>query len=99
MFDEKKQDQATPHEDRTQDERRKSPAVTTLGRLLAHMVLDPDYHEAFLDDPESVIADAGLSPEEAEALRCGDWEQIKELLGTGKKPMHVDPPPDTDGGG
>ncbi len=81
------------------DEKRKSPGVTTLGRLLAHMVLDPSYHEAFLYDSESVIADAGLSPQEAEALRCGDWEQIKELLGTGRKPMHLDPPPDTGSGG
>ncbi len=57
------------------------PAVTPLGRLIARLALDPEHHRDFLDDPEAVIAGAGLSPVEEQALRAGDWPAIKTGLG------------------
>ena len=58
--------------------------VNNLGRLLARMALDEDLHREFLEDPEKVIEDAGLSEDEAKALRDGDWSVIKTLLGPSK---------------
>ncbi len=71
------------------------PVVTTLGRLIAHMALDPKLHQAYLDDPEVVIAGAGLSADEQEAIRSGDWQRIVRHLGTGPRPF---PEPDGDPG-
>ena len=59
----------------------KRPAVTPLGQLIGRLALDVDLHQAFLDDPDTVIAPAGLSPDEQEALRRGDWRQIVKRLG------------------
>ncbi len=55
--------------------------VTSLGRLIARMALDDVLHRAYLDDPDSVIGNAGLSDEESKALSSGDWSQIVKLLG------------------
>ncbi len=57
-------------------------------------------HQAYLDDPEAVIASAGLSAAEEEALRSGDWQRIVQRLGAGQRPIQdtesddgSDPPP------
>ncbi len=68
--------------------REKAPTVTNLGRLLARMALDEDLYRQFDEDPEAVITAAGLSEAEAEALRDGDWNAIKQHLGPGARPLH-----------
>ncbi len=68
-------------------------AVTPLGRLIARMALDGKTHRDFLDDPAAVIAAAGLSPAEEQALGSGDWPAIKTGLGPGAPaPLPPDPP-------
>lgn len=81
--------------------RQTTQAVTSLGRLVARMALDDALHRAYLDDPESVIEDAGLNDDEIEALESGDWERIVELLGPGDRgggEGHRDPGGDGTGG-
>ncbi len=70
--------------------------VTPLGQLLARLALDPILHAAFLKNPGLVIASAGLTEAEAEALVLGNWDQIKEFLGTGGRPVPPDEPIDQD---
>ncbi len=61
--------------------------VSALGRLIAHMALDEVLHRRFLDHPDQVIADAGLSADEVKALNDGDWAAIGELLGPRPRPL------------
>ncbi len=72
-------------------------AVTSLGRLLARMALDDALHRDYLDDPEAVIADAGLSQDEADALRSNDWSRVVKLLGPKGRPVPTDPSPASKG--
>ena len=67
--------------------REETLTVTALGRLIARMALDEELHQRFLDHPDQVIADAGLSAEEEQALRDGDWAAIQELLGPRSRPL------------
>lgn len=55
--------------------------VTALGRLAARMALDADLHQQYLLCPDEVIETAGLSANEEQALRDGDWTAILPLLG------------------
>ncbi len=70
--------------------------VTALGRLIARMALDEELHQRFLDHPEQVIADAGLSADEEQALTAGDWVAILEHLGPRARPL---PKESSSGGG
>ena len=77
--------------------REETLGVTALGRLVAHMVLDEKLHQRFLDDPDDVIADAGLSADEEQALQDGDWATIRELLGP--RPLDRPLPKESTSGG
>jgi hypothetical protein len=76
--------------------REETLTVSALGRLIAHMALDEELHRRFLDDPDRVIADAGLSAKEEQALRDGDWAAIRVLLGPRPRPL---PKESSSGGG
>ena len=76
--------------------REETLTVTALGRLIARMALDEELHRRFLDHPDQVIADAGLSVEEEQALRDGDWAAIRALLGPRPRPL---PKESSSGGG
>ncbi len=67
--------------------REETLTVTALGRLIAHMALDETLHQRFLEDPEAVIVDAGLSADEEQALRDGDWTAISQHLGPRPRPL------------
>ncbi len=71
--------------------------VTNLGRLVARLALDDVLHRAYLDNPDSVIGQAGLSDEESKALNSGDWQAIAKLLGP--KDRDIDEAEKDPGGG
>lgn len=64
------------------ERREAAPTVTALGLLIARMALDEELHRRYLEQPERVIADAGLSAAEEQALLNGDWGSILRLLGS-----------------
>ena len=72
-----------------------SPAVTSLGRLIARLALDEDLYEKFDKNPAPVIAAAGLSAEERQAIESEDWQAIKRCICPGPKPVGDE---DTGGG-
>ncbi len=67
--------------------REETLTVSALGRLIAHLALDEELHRRFLEDPDPVIADAGLEEQEEQALRDGDWAAICQLLGPRPRPL------------
>jgi hypothetical protein len=64
--------------------------------FIAVLALNPDELERYKQNPEKAMADAGLSDEQKEALRTGDFRVICEFLGDGG-PRPIVIAPSTDG--
>ncbi len=77
-------------------QREEDLTVTHLGRLLARMALDENLHRQYLEHPNKVIANAGLSAEEKKALHDGAWDAIVRLVGPRPRPLPKEP---SSGGG
>ena len=52
-----------------------------LAAFIASLATAPQKLRDYLDDPEATMAEAGLSGQEKEVLRSGDWNVICEFLG------------------
>jgi hypothetical protein len=51
-----------------------------LSHFLVDLVSNPDQMAAYLADPERVFEEAGLTPEEREAIRSRDGRRLDEAL-------------------
>lgn len=70
-----------------------SPAVTSLGRLVARLALDEVLFERFENDPAGVIREAGLTDDERLAIESGNWSAIRQCINPGKPLGDDDVPP------
>lgn len=52
-----------------------------LAAFIAELAVSPRTLEAYRDDREATMTAAGLSVEEKEVLRSGNWQNICEFLG------------------
>lgn len=60
--------------------------------FIAVLALNPDELKRYKEDPEAAMEAAGLSDEEKEALRTGDFRVICEFLGDGgPRPITISP--------
>jgi hypothetical protein len=54
-----------------------------LSHFLVNLVSNPDRMAAYLADPDRVFEEAGLTPEEREAIRSRDGRKLDEALTDG----------------
>jgi hypothetical protein len=60
--------------------------------FIAVLALNPDELKQYKQNPEKAMEDAGLSDEEKEVLRTGDFRVICEFLGDGgPRPITIAP--------
>ncbi len=63
-----------------------------LAAFVAGLATAPSQLERYREDPEAAMAEAGLSEQDKEALRSGDWNLICEFLGSdATRPMTLKP--------
>jgi hypothetical protein len=68
--------------------------------FIAVLALNPDELKRYKKDPEKAMEEAGLSDEEKEVLRTGDFHVICEFLGDGgPRPITIAPSYDSGDGG
>lgn len=51
-----------------------------LAKFIASLALTPKTQAAYRADPESTMAEAGLSEDQKAVLRGGDWRSIIEMI-------------------
>lgn len=55
--------------------------MSNLVNFLKNMGQDADLRERYIQDPDGTMAAEGLTAEEAEAVKTGDLDKIRELAG------------------
>ncbi len=56
--------------------------MSNLVNFLKNMGQDADLRERYVQDPDGTMATEGLTAEEAEAVKNGDLDKIRELAGS-----------------
>lgn len=56
--------------------------MSNLVNFLKNMGQDADLRERYVQDPDGTMAAEGLTAEEAEAVKTGDVDKIRELAGS-----------------
>lgn len=54
---------------------------TALGAFLARLGEDPEFRDRYIKDADSVLAESGLSEDDARLVRSGDAVAIRSALG------------------
>ncbi len=72
-----------------------SRSDSQLKAFLISLMNDPAKLVAFRENPEEVLRESDLSPEEKQVLRSGDHKRVRELLAQARPPPPVvhQPPP------
>jgi hypothetical protein len=57
-------------------------SLEAVQRIIGRAVTDSDFREALKTQPDSVLADRDVTPEETQALKGMDWESVSSVLGS-----------------